>query len=68
MYSLERDPCVAAMAFYAAQSIHKLQGVEFDENCRDVALVDQVVFKVIKIGLPLGGKRCVMTVGKPFRR
>ncbi|KAI2495591.1 hypothetical protein MHU86_18950 [Fragilaria crotonensis] len=54
MYSLERDPSLADMAFYAAQSMYKLQGLEFDESCRDASLVDQVVFKVIKIGLPLG--------------
>jgi hypothetical protein len=66
MYSLERDPCLADMAFYAAQSMHSLQGVEFDESCRDASLVDQVVFKVIKIGLPLGGKRCWTRAGISF--
>ena len=58
MYSLERDPGLADLAFYAAQSIHELRGLEFDESCRGESLVTQVEFKVIKIGLPLGGKRC----------
>ncbi|KAI2494559.1 hypothetical protein MHU86_19974 [Fragilaria crotonensis] len=54
MNSLERVPCLAEMALNAAQSMQKLHSVEFEESYRDASLVDEVVIKVVKIGLPLG--------------
>ena len=57
MYSLERDPGLADLAFYTAKSIHELRGLKFDESSRGESLVAHVEFKVIKIALPLGGKR-----------
>lgn len=66
MNSLERVPCLAEMALNAAQSMQKLHSVEFEESYRDASLVDQVVIKVVKIGLPLGGKLCWTTVKHLF--
>jgi hypothetical protein len=53
--SLERDPRLADLAIHAARSVHSLQGLKFNENDHNTELVTQVEFKVIKIGLPLGG-------------
>ena len=52
---LERDPRLADLAIHAARSVHSLQGLKFNENDHNTELVTQVEFKVIKIGLPLGG-------------